>query len=91
MAFTEAQDKTKTGRGAISLELYIPDPAKPDEVRSGQVSGQVHYSDGSIEEHREDLLARLQDDAAGQGHLANLGDLEDYIIARWDSQVVGVG
>ena len=90
MAFTQAEDKTKTGRGAISLVLYIPDLTKPDEVRSGEVSGQVHYSDGSVEEYREDLLARLQDDAEGQEHLANLADLEDYVVARWDAQVVGV-
>ena len=90
MAFTQAEDKTKTGRGAISIVFYIPDPTKPSEVQAGQLTGQVHYSDGSTEEKRFDLLERLQDDVDGQVHLSNLVDLRDYIIARWDDEVVGI-
>lgn len=89
MAFEQADDKTKTGRGAISIVFYIPDPTKPNEVQSGQVEVQIHYSDGSIEVRTYDLLERLGDDAPGGVHLFNLIDLREYIITRVNIEVIG--
>ncbi len=47
-------------------------------------------SDGSVKTKTYDLLGRLGDDAPGATHLSNLADLRDYIIARIDSEVIGL-
>lgn len=87
MAFPQTESISPVGRGAMSIEFYIPDPIG-DEVQSGRLSVQIRYSDESIEEKHFDLLARLQDDAPGQAHLQNLVTLRDYIIARVESEII---
>jgi hypothetical protein len=88
MAFPQAESASPTGRGAMSINFYIPD-SEGDETQSGSLAVQIKYSDGSIVERRFDLLARLQDDSAGQAHLTNLASLRDYIISRVESEVLG--
>jgi hypothetical protein len=90
MAFQQAESVSPTGRGAMAISFYIPDPEIEDETQSGSLAVQIRYSDGSIQERKFDLLARLQDDATGQGHLANLASLRDYIVARVESEVLGL-
>ena len=89
MALEQAESISPTGRGAISINFYIPDPEHFQEEQSGTLNVQVRYSDGRVEEKRYDLVARLQDDAAGEAHLANLADLRDYIITRVQTEVIG--
>ena len=89
MAFDAAQAVTPTGRGGVSIRFYIPDPEGYQEERTGTLGVQIRYSDGQVKENRFDLLARLDDDEAGQTHKANLLALENYILARIDAEVLG--
>lgn len=82
---------TISGRGAVSVTLYIPDPDLPDDVQAGYLTVQIKRSDGQVIERRFDLLERLTDDAAGTNtHLPALVALRDYILARIDSEILGL-
>jgi len=89
VAFQQAESISPTGRGATAIDFYIPDPEAYQEEQTGVLSVQIKYSDGSMKERRFDLLARLQDDAAGQAHLVNLASLRDYVLARIDGEILG--
>jgi hypothetical protein len=77
------------GRGAISISFYIPDPEE-DEEQSGELEGQVKRTDG-IKVRKFDLLAVLAEDQEGQNvHLPALSALKEYILTRFDTEVLGL-
>ncbi len=91
MALTQEIAPTIDGRGAVSIVFYIPDPGDPDDIQFGELGVQIKRSDGEVIERKFDLLARLTDDAAGQDtHLPALNALRAYILARVDSEMLGL-
>lgn len=88
MTFPPEQSVIPISHGAVSIEFYIPDPNRPQEVQLGRLGIQIHYSDNSTKERVFDLLARLQDDTQGEVHLANLASLKTYILARIESELL---
>lgn len=90
MAFTREQDITKDDIGDFEIRFFVPKIEIPEEeiVQSGTLNVQLEMSDGSTEAVSFDLLARLQDDAAGQQHAANLAALRDYAKARLIAEVL---
>ena len=88
MAFEREENLTKDTIGDIESALFTPIAPSPDNPPSGQLNVQIIKSDGSIMHRSYDLLARLQDDAAGLTHLGNLADLRDYLIARLANEVL---
>lgn len=88
MAFTQQQNITITGYEDVELVLFVPGVSNTENPQSGQISVQLAMSDGSIRIAKYDLLARLQDDAAGLTHLANLNNLKTYILTRIENEVL---
>ena len=90
MAFTREQDITKDDIGDFEIRFFVPKVEIPEEeiVQSGILDVQLEMSDSSTEAASFDLLARLQDDAAGLTHLANLASLRDYIRTRLENEVL---
>lgn len=89
MAFTREDDLTKDRIGAFIIILRAADPLNPQDVNSGRLHPDIVMSDGSIQNKPiDDLLERLQDDAEGQQHLANLIDFRNYVRARLVAQVL---
>lgn len=89
MAFQRETDVTKDRIAAIEIRVYAKDPLNPDDTNAGYLDYQIGYSDGTTENRsRNDLLSRLQDDAAGQQHLQNLINLRDYIRGRLEAEVL---
>ena len=88
MAFTREIDITKDDIGDFEIGLFVPGASNTEGVQAGNLNAQIIMSDGSIEPVSFDLLARLQDDAAGLIHLANLASLRDYIAARLNDEVL---
>ncbi len=88
MAFTRETDITKDEIGDFEIVLFVPGASNTEGVQAGNLNAQIVMSDGSIEPVSFDLLARLQDDAAGQTHLANLAELRDYIEGRLNDEVL---
>ncbi len=88
MAFQRQVDITKDDIADFEIIFFVPDPLDLDGVQSGQLNVQIKKSDGKIENVPFDLLVRLQDDAAGLVHLANLVSLRDYIRIRLNNEVL---
>lgn len=88
MAFEREVNQTKDTIADFESKLFSHDPLDSEGEDSGLLSAQIKKSDGSIENRRYDLLERLQDDAAGLVHLANLASLRDYLRARLESEVL---
>lgn len=88
MAFTRETDITKDAIGDFEIGLFVPGLSNVEGVQAGNLNVQIIMSDGSIEPVLFDLLARLQDDAAGLTHLANLASLRDYIRTRLNDEVL---
>jgi hypothetical protein len=89
MAFTQESNITKVGIEDFEITFFVPGPNNGDDVQSGRLSFQIRLSDGSIQpKSGVDLIARLQDDAAGLTHLANLVSLRNYIITRLNNEVL---
>ncbi len=88
MAFQREVDITKDAIGDFEINFFVPDPLDLEGVQSGRFNPQIKKSDGSIEKKSFDLLERLQDDAAGLVHLANLADLRDYLRTRAEDEIL---
>lgn len=88
MAFPRETDITKDDIGDFEIVLFVPGASNTEGVQAGNLNAQIIMSDGSIETVSFDLLARLQADAAGLTHLANLASLRDYIAARLVDEVL---
>lgn len=88
MAFNREADVTKDAIEDFEINFFVPGPDNATDEQSGQLTAQILLSDGSILIRTFDLLARLQDDAAGQTHLANLASLRDYIRSRLEAEVL---
>lgn len=89
MPFSQETNVTKERIAAIEIRLYARDPLDPDDANAGYLDFQIGMSDGTIQNRsRSDLIARLQDDAAGQQHLQNLVALRDYFRARLEAEVL---
>ncbi len=58
------------------------------EAYKRELNVQIKTSDGNIQNVSFDLLERLNDDAAGLVHLANLVSLRDYIRIRLNDEVL---
>ena len=88
MAFERETDLTKDEIGDFEINFFVPGASNTEDVQAGRLAVQLIMSDGSIENVSYNLLARLQDDAAGLIHLANLASLRDYIAARLVDEVL---
>ena len=93
MPFQPEQPIVPDRRGSVKIVFYIPDPDGPQfpgeaEVQWGQLKVEIKYSDGTTQERVYNLLVRLQDDAEGQTHLANLASLKAYIVSRIESELL---
>lgn len=88
MAFNREENVTKDAIEDFGISLFVPGPSNIEGVQSGEIETQILLSDGRIAIKSFDLLARLQDDAAGQIHLANLAALRDYIKIRLNNEVL---
>ena len=88
MAFQREVNITKDTIGDFEINFFVPDPLDPDGVQSGRFNPQVKKSDGSIESKSFDLLERLQDDAEGLVHLANLAAIRDYLRVRAENEIL---
>lgn len=90
MAFEKEILPTITGRGAISISLYSPDKNNPEDLPSDELTVQLKLSNGEVLERKFSLLERLRDDTEGKGHLQALIALRDYILARVDTELIGL-
>lgn len=88
MAFNRETNITKESIQDFEISFFVPGPSNTDDGQSGILNAQIRFSDGSVETRSFNLLARLQDDAAGQAHLANLASLRDYIRSRLNDEVL---
>ena len=88
MAFERETDLTKDRIGAFKIIFHAADPLDPEDETFGRLHPDIVLSDGTIETKTFNLLARLQDDAAGLTHLANLASLRDYIEGRLNDEVL---
>lgn len=86
MAFTPNDPLTRVSVADIEYQLFDPGPDNDNDPATGGVNAQIVMSDGSLEVPGFDLLARLQDDEEGQGHLQNLIALRDYVRSRLNSE-----
>ena len=87
MAFQRKINITISRIGGFESVLTSPDPLGT-EVQSGRLNVQTVMSDDTIQMLSFNLLTRLQDDAAGLIHLANLAALRDYIRTRLENEVL---
>jgi hypothetical protein len=88
MAFQREDDVTKDTIQDFQIVFFVPGPDNIDDVQSGEIDVQIFLSSGELFNRQYDLLARLQDDAAGLVHLSNLADLRDYIRTRLNDEVL---
>lgn len=90
MALTTETTPTIDGRGSISILFHIPDPDNSDDVQYATLEVQIKRSDG-VKVRAFDLLDKLTDDTAGNDtHLPALNSLKSYIIARVNSEMLGL-
>lgn len=87
MTFQQELNITVVDIGDFEVVFFIP-KAGSLENDTGRLRTQIVMSDNSLRHRTYDLLARLQDDAAGQAHLANLISLRNYIRARLENEVL---
>lgn len=88
MAFEREENVTIESVQDFSIGFFVPGPLNIEGVQSGAIEAQLLKSNGKIKVKEADLLLRLQDDAEGLVHLANLADLRDYIKIRLDAEVL---
>lgn len=88
MAFQQEINVTKDSIQDFQIEFFVPGPDNIDGIQAGKLSAQIKTSDNLFINRDYDLLVRLQDDAAGLVHLANLADLRDYIRIRLNAEVL---
>lgn len=84
MAFTREDDVTKDVIGDYEVK-FLRSRSGPD---TGEIEAQIIVTSGEIFTRSYNLIARLQDDAAGLVHLANLVALRDYLDIRLDDEVL---
>lgn len=84
MAFQREDDVTKDTIGDYEVK-FLRSKSGPD---TGEIEAQIVISSGEIFTRRYNLITRLQDDAAGLAHLANLAALRDYLDIRLDNEVL---
>ena len=84
MAFSRENDVTKDTIGDYEIK-FLRSRSGPD---TGEIEAQVILSSGEIFTRSYNLIVRLQDDAAGLIHLANLVALRDYLDVRLDDEVL---
>jgi hypothetical protein len=84
MAFEREDDVTKDAIGDYEVK-FLRSQTGPD---TGEIETQIIVSSGEIFTRRYNLIARLQDDAEGLVHLANLIALRDYLDIRLDNEVL---
>lgn len=90
MSFIREENVTKETVKDFEIRFFVPDPLDEEGVQAGELSSQLGLSNGEIQVVKFDLLARLQDDAAGLVHLTNLISLRDYIRTRLNDEVLPV-
>jgi hypothetical protein len=88
LSFEQQQNVTITGFEDVWISLFVPGVSNVESVQSGRIEIQLALSDGKIRLANYDLLARLQDDPAGQTHATNLLAMRDYILARIETEVL---
>jgi hypothetical protein len=88
MPFQQEQNVTKDTIGDFEIILFVPGPNNTENPQDGRLNVQIGLSDGRVQGVIYDLLAHLQDDPAGQAHLANLVALRDYIRTRLENEVL---
>jgi hypothetical protein len=88
LAFPREDNVTKDTIQDFEIVFFVPGPDNVDGVQSGRIDVQIFLSSDESFNRQYNLLARLQDDAAGLVHLSNLADLRDYIKARLDAEVL---
>jgi hypothetical protein len=86
MAFPRENDVTKDAIGDYRI-VFTVSSLDPD---TGEIEVQIILSSGRIITRSYDLIERLQDDAPGLTHLANLIDLRDYLNIRLDDEVLPI-
>ncbi len=84
MAFPREDDATKDTIGDYEVK-FLRSKSGPD---TGEIEAQVILSSGEIFTRSYGLIVRLQDDAEGLIHLANLVALRDYLDIRLDDEVL---
>lgn len=84
MEFPREDDVTKDTIGDYEITFTVS-LTEPD---TGEIEVQIIVSSGEIFTRQYNLIARLQDDAAGLIHLANLIDLRDYLDIRLPAEVL---
>jgi len=84
LAFQREDDVTKDTIGDYEVK-FLRSKSGPD---TGEIEAQVILSSGEVFTRRYNLIVRLQDDAAGLIHLANLVALRDYLDVRLDDEVL---
>lgn len=88
MAFTRELNVTKIGIEDFQITFFVPGPGNSEDVQSGELEFQIALSNGQTEIGQVNLLARLGDDAEGQGYLQDLANLRDYIRTRLNNEVL---
>lgn len=84
MTFPREDDVTKDTIGDYEVK-FLRSKIGPD---TGEIEAQIILSSGEIFTRSYNLIDRLQDDAAGLVHLANLIALRDYLDIRLDDEVL---
>lgn len=84
MTFPREDDVTKDAIGDYVITFTVF-PTEPD---TGEIEVQIIISSGERFTRQYDLIERLQDDAEGLVHLANLVSLRDYLDIRLDAEVL---
>jgi hypothetical protein len=84
MAFEREVDVTKDTIGDYEIVFTV----KVSDTDTGQIEVQIITSSGQIFTRSYNLIERLQDDAAGLVHLANLIALRDYLDIRLPDEVL---
>jgi len=88
MTFQQETNLTKDKIGSIEITFFVPETIDEDNPQTGQINIQIIMSDGSIRTKSYNLLERLEDDATGLTHRANLAAMRDYIKARLIAEVL---
>lgn len=89
MSFEQETNLTKIGIEDFEIKLFSPGPSNANDPQIGVLEFQVLMSNSTIQaRERNDLLERLEDDATGLIHRANLISLRDYIRTRLNVEVL---
>lgn len=88
MAFEREENVTIDSVQDFAVNFFVPGPLNTEGVQSGKIEAQLFNSDNSTATREYNLLLRLQDDAEGLVHLANLIAIKDYLRLRLDAEVL---